>query len=96
MGKMNGQSRLTYFPRRSAMKNTGLKPLCDFILDFRGEGWGCFFIIFIIYVFFMYLHISPFNPFTLRPRYDVMRFFVALTLKFLDEFLWLNISHETL
>lgn len=93
---MNGQSRLTYFLRRSAMDNTGLKPLCDFILDFWCEGWGCFFsFYYYLCIFFMYLHFSPFNPFTLRPRYDVMRFFVALTLEFLDEFLWLNISHET-
>ena len=27
-------------------------------------------IIIIIYVFFTYLHIGPFNSFTLRPRYD--------------------------
>ena len=41
----------------------------------------------------MYLHIILFNPFTLRPRYDVMRFFCCS--KVLDEFLRLNISHET-
>ena len=59
------------------------------------DGVVFFFFLLLFMYFFMYLHFSPFNPFTLRPRYDVMRFFVALTLEFLDEFLWLNISHET-
>lgn len=83
MGKMNGKSRLTYFLRRSTMEDTALQPLRDFILDFLGEGWVFYFFL----LLFMHVHITSFNRFTLRPRYDFMRFFVTLTLKVLDEFL---------
>ena len=44
--------------------------LCATLSWIFGVKDGVVFFIIIIYVFFTYLHISPFNPFTLRPRYD--------------------------